>query len=138
MNGIFEVFGGATLGKTVIGNYISGSNATAEHVFGGIINLPSTEDLADGGAIQRNLASSHFSTGGSGETSTLAAGTEGLIKVLAMKDDGGGDMVVTVTNAGWKSSGTGTITFANRGESCTLMYISAKWFAIGNNGATFA
>ena len=115
---------------------VSASNATAEHVIGGIINLPSTEDLADGGAILRNVASSHFTTGGA-ESATLAAGTEGLVKVLAMKGDGG-DMVVTVTNAGWKSSGTGTVTFDTIGDSVTLMYISGKWFVTGNNGATFA
>jgi hypothetical protein len=49
-----------------------------------------------------------------------------------------GDMVITVTNAGWKSTGTGTITFANIGEACTLQYINSKWFCIGNNGAVFA
>jgi hypothetical protein len=115
---------------------VSASNATGEHVIGGILNLPSTEDLADGGNVLRNVASSHFTTGGA-ETAALAAGTEGLVKVLAMKGDGG-DMVVTVTNAGWKSSGTGTVTFDTIGDSVTLMYISGKWFVIGNNGATFA
>jgi hypothetical protein len=49
-----------------------------------------------------------------------------------------GNMVITVSNAGWKSSGTGTITFDDIGDACTLMYINAKWFAIGNNGAVFA
>jgi hypothetical protein len=49
-----------------------------------------------------------------------------------------GDMVITVTNAGWKSSGTGTITFDAIGDACTLQYIGGKWFCIGNNGATFA
>jgi hypothetical protein len=67
----------------------------------------------------------------------LAAGAAGQVKVLAMFGDGG-DMVITVTNAGWKSSGTGTITFDAIGQACTLMYINAKWFAIGNNGAVFA
>jgi hypothetical protein len=47
-------------------------------------------------------------------------------------------MVITVTNAGWKSSGTGTITFSTIGAACTLMYINSKWFCIGNNGASFA
>ena len=50
----------------------------------------------------------------------------------------GGNMVLTVTNAGWKSSGTGTITFANIGDACTLQYISSKWFCIGTNGVAFA
>jgi hypothetical protein len=48
-----------------------------------------------------------------------------------------GNMVITVTNAGWKSSGTGTITFNGRGQSCMLIYINSKWYAIGNNGTTF-
>lgn len=100
------------------------------------IYLPSSEDLADGGAASLAKTTSYFSTG-SAETSTLAAGVEGQIKVLAMYSDGG-DMVTTVTNAGWKSSGTGTITFDTLGDSCTLMYINSKWFCIGNNGAAFA
>ena len=79
---------------------------------------------------------SFFTTGGA-ETATLAAGVEGQIKVLAMAGDGG-DMVITVTNAGWKSSGTGTITFNDIGDAVTCMYINSKWFVIGNNGATFA
>jgi hypothetical protein len=49
-----------------------------------------------------------------------------------------GDMVITVSNAGWKSSGTGTITFNDIGDACTLMYINSKWFAIGANGVVFA
>jgi len=64
---------------------------------------------------------------------------------LAMYADGG-DMVITVTNAGWKTSGTGTITFNDIGDACTLQYINSnvaniaqsKWFCIGNNGCTFA
>jgi len=43
-----------------------------------------------------------------------------------------------VTNAGWKTSGTGTITFNAIGEGCILQYINAKWICIGNNGAAFA
>ena len=100
------------------------------------IKLTGSEDLADAGAASLTKTASYFSTAGA-ETSTLAAGVEGQIKVLAMYADSG-DMVVTVTNAGWKASGTGTITFANIGEACTLMYINSKWFVIGNNGAAFA
>jgi len=100
------------------------------------IYLPSSEDLADGGAASLVKTTSYFSTAAA-ETSTLAAGVEGQIKVLAMYADSG-DMVTTVSNAGWKSSGTGTITFDTIGDSCTLMYINSKWFCIGNNGAAFA
>lgn len=98
--------------------------------------LPSKEDLAPSTAASLTKTTSYFTTA-SAETSTLAAGVEGQIKVLAMYGDGG-DMVTTVTNAGWKTSGTGTITFNDIGDACTLMYINSKWFCIGNNGCAFA
>jgi len=99
------------------------------------IQLAGSEDLAASGAASLAKTTSYFTTGGA-ETSTLAAGVEGQVKVLAMLGDGG-DMVTTVTNAGWKASGTGIITFSDIGEAVTLMYINSKWFCIGNNGAAF-
>jgi hypothetical protein len=98
------------------------------------IYLPSAEDLANTAAANVNLTTSYFSTAAA-ETATLAAGVTGQIKVFAMYADSG-DMVITVANPGW--GGAGTITFSAVGQACTLMYINAKWFAIGNNGAVFA
>jgi hypothetical protein len=94
------------------------------------------EDLADGDGANLAVSASYFSTS-AGETATLAAGVEGQVKVFAMFADSG-DMVITVANAGWQSSGTGTITFASIGDACTLQYINGKWFCIGNNGCSFA
>ena len=94
------------------------------------------EDLAASAAASLTKPTSYFSTAAA-ETATLAAGSEGQVKVFAMYADSG-DMVITVTNAGWKSSGTGTITFSAIGQACTLQYINSKWFCIGNNGAAFA
>jgi hypothetical protein len=96
----------------------------------------SSEDLAASAAASQAVTASYFSTVAA-ETATLAAGTAGQIKTFAMYADSG-DMVITVTNAGWKTSGTGTITFSAIGQACTLQYINAKWFCIGNNGAAFA
>ena len=98
--------------------------------------LYNSEDLADAGAASLTLATSYFTTAAA-ETATLAAGTEGQVKTFAMVGDSG-DMVITVANAGWKASGTGTITFDTIGDACTLQYIASKWFCTGNNGATFA
>jgi hypothetical protein len=98
--------------------------------------LPSSEDLAASAAASLTKTTSYFSTAAA-ETATLAAGYTGQIKVFAMYADSG-DMVITVSNAGWKTSGTGTITFDAIGDACTLMYINSKWFCIGNNGAVFA
>jgi hypothetical protein len=99
--------------------------------------LPSSEDLAASAGANLAVTTSYFSTSAA-ETATLATGATGQIKVFAMYADSG-DMVITVSNAGWKSGvTTGTITFGAIGDSCTLMYINARWFCIGNNGCTFA
>ena len=93
----------------------------------------SSEDLNDTAAANLALTTSFFSTVTS-ETATLAAGVNGQIKTFAMYL-ASGNMVITVTNAGWGGS---TITFTATGQACTLQYINGKWFCIGNNGATFA
>jgi hypothetical protein len=92
--------------------------------------------LANAGAASLAVTASYFTTAAA-ETATLAAGADGQIKIFMMFADSG-DMVITVTNAGWKTSGTGTITFDTIGDGCTLQYINSKWFCIGNNGVTFA
>lgn len=101
------------------------------------IYLPSSENLAASAAASLITTTSYFATS-SGETATLAAGEEGQIKVFCADDVTAGSMQITVTNAGWKASGTGTVTFGSRGTSCILLYVNSKWFCIGNNGATFA
>jgi len=98
--------------------------------------LTGSEDLASTAAANLRLTTSYFTTVAA-ETATLAAGTDGQVKVFAMAADGG-DMVITVTNAGWKTSGTGTITFDAIGDACTLLYVNSKWYCMGNNGVTFA
>ena len=100
------------------------------------IYLPSSEDLAASAGANLAVTTSYFSTA-SAETATLAAGYTGQIKVFAMAADSG-DMVITVSNAGWKTSGTGSITFNDIGDACTLLYVNSKWYAIGANGVAFA
>jgi hypothetical protein len=99
--------------------------------------LPSSEDLPASAGANLSVTTSYFSTSAA-ETATLAAGATGQIKVFSAVDVTSGNMVITVSNAGWKASGTGTITFSTRGASCTLQYTNSKWFCIGNNGAVFA
>jgi hypothetical protein len=98
--------------------------------------IASSEDLAASGAASLTTYNSYFTTAAA-ETATLATGTEGQVKVFNATDVTAGNMVITVANAGWQSSGTGTITFASRGTSCTLQYVNSKWYCIGNNGCTF-
>jgi hypothetical protein len=115
----------------------SGSAISVEQISNALMPFNnSVEDLAASAAASRAVTTSYFSTAAA-ETATLAAGVAGQIKTFAMFADSG-DMVITVTNAGWKSSGTGTITFDTIGDACTLQYINNKWFCIGNNGCVFA
>jgi hypothetical protein len=94
----------------------------------------SSEQLNDTAAANLALTTSWFSTVTS-TTATLAAGVSGQIKTFVMYQQSG-NMVITVANPGW--GGAGTITFNATGEACTLQYVNAKWFCIGNNGAAFA
>jgi len=96
----------------------------------------SSENLADTGAANLALTTSYFSTV-TASTATLADGAEGQIKTFIMYSFSG-NMVITVGAAGWKSSGSGTITFNATGDACTLQYINSKWFCIGQNSVTFA
>jgi hypothetical protein len=104
----------------------------------------SSETLTDTANVNLAVTTSQFSTVTS-TTAQLLEGVPGQIKTLAMYADSG-NMVITVSNAGWKSTGTGNITFSNIGEACTLQYINSnvaniaasKWFCIGNNGCVFS
>jgi hypothetical protein len=126
---------------TVTGSPITTSgtitvNLPANVAVTGQLLLNGSENLGTGNAASLLVTASYFTTTGA-STATLAAGTTGQIKTFMMVGDGG-DMVITVTNAGWKSSGTGTITFGDIGDGCTLQYINSKWFCIGQNGVAFA
>jgi hypothetical protein len=117
--------------------YTNGSTITVSQTNSALTPLNnSNEDLAAGAAASLLKTTSYFSTAAA-ETATLAAGVEGQIKTFAMVATSG-DMVITVANAGWKTSGAGTVTFDTIGDACTLQYVNSKWFCIGNNGCTFA
>lgn len=98
--------------------------------------LTGSENLSTGSAASLLLTTSYFATTGV-STATLASGTDGQIKIFAMTSFGG-NMTITVSNAGWKTSGTGTIIFSGIGQGCTLQYTNSKWYAVGANGCTFA
>lgn len=115
---------------------ISGNITSSNLTTSGSIFLTGSENLLNGGAANLLVTASYITTTGV-STATLAAGANGQIKTFMMADYGG-NMVITVTNAGWKVSGTGTISFNARGVGVTLQYINNKWFCIGNNNCVFA
>ena len=111
------------------------SGYTDQLQLGSTLALTSSEDLADGAAASLAVTTSYIATGASGETATLASGSPGQIKMFAMTTDGGGNMVITVTNPAW--GGSGTMTFGDVGDGCTLIYVNSKWCCVGNNGVLF-
>jgi hypothetical protein len=99
--------------------------------------LAGSQNLASLDAIDLTKTISYFTTAAA-ETATMADGQEGQIKTLIAQNVSAGAMVITVANAGWKTSGTGTITFSTIGSACTMQFVQSKWYCIGNNGAVFA
>ena len=77
-----------------------------------------------------------ISTEGGAAAGTLAAGSEGQIKIINFDTDGG-NASITVTNHGWAGE-DGVLTFADAGDSVTLIYLSAKWRIISNVGEVTA
>jgi hypothetical protein len=64
---------------------------------------------------------------------TLAAGTDGQIKIITMKTDGGDG---TLTPTGLR--GGTTITFNDVGDTVTLLYKDSAWLVLSNFGCTIA
>jgi hypothetical protein len=103
------------------------------------IYLPSNQSLSGTGslgAVSLTTTATYIATTGAA-TATLDTGTDGQIKTI-MHSAHVANCVITVSAAGWKTSGTGTITMSAIGQGVTLQYINSKWYAIGNNGTTFA
>jgi len=109
---------------------VVGGNLTANSA----VSFNGVQTLTTGNPVSLTTYSTVFTTSGA-SVSTLAAGVAGQIKTFMMSGHSG-DMVITVTNAGW--GGAGTMTFSATGQGCTLQYVSNKWYCVGNNGVTFA
>ena len=95
--------------------------------FASIQNVASGAGLLE--AVSLTTMTSWFGTsGGSNATTTLADGTAGQRKRILMKEDGGGDVVVTVANATW--GGAGTITFTNAYDVIDLEFLNGTWMPV--------
>jgi hypothetical protein len=98
-----------------------------------------SEDTVTSGGMSIGTSITEFTTGASGETSTLGAANFGQFKSLYRSTSGAGAMVVTVTSAGWKNGNNGTITFGNQGDSCLLQYMSdGRWYILGSYDVVIA
>jgi len=127
----------SAVGNVSAANFGAVSNISAINMnIGGSSFVQGNEPLGNAGVASLAVTTEVVTTA-SASTATLAAGSAGQIKNFVANSIAG-NMVVTVTNAGWKASGTGTLTLSAIGQGCQLIYINSKWYVIGNNGATFA
>jgi hypothetical protein len=101
------------------------------------IALDDTVQVVDTGTEAVNVTSSisHIDTATVGGThaGALANGTNGQIKIITMIADGG-DSVVTPATA----NGFSTITFADVGDTATLIFTGNKWNILSSHSVTIA
>ena len=119
-NGFEQVTKNATTGAfTTNATYNSG-------IIGGV------QSLSGAGAVDTTNLVTELTTTGA-DALTLANGSVGQIKIITMIVDGGDGTLTPTTLAG----GT-TITFNDVGDGVVLVYGTAGWVVVGNNGATIA
>ena len=90
------------------------------------------ESFSGAGALNLTDLITEVTTTGA-DALTLANGSAGQVKIITMIVDGGDGTLTPATLAG----GT-TITFADVGDGVVLVYGTAGWVVVGNNGATIA
>ena len=90
------------------------------------------ESVSGAGALNLTDLITEVTTTGA-DALTLANGSAGQVKIITMIVDGGDGTLTPATLAG----GT-TITFADVGDGVVLVYGTAGWVVVGNNGATIA
>ena len=90
------------------------------------------ESVSGAGALNLTDLITEVTTTGA-DALTLANGSAGQVKIITMIVDGGNGTLTPATLAG----GT-TITFADVGDGVVLVYGTAGWVVVGNNGATIA
>jgi hypothetical protein len=120
-----NVAGSATLASTL---NVAGSATLSGALIGSI------DTRAEAGAVSLTALTTMVTTTAPRAIS-LAAGTNGQIKIITMTVDGGD---ATLTPANGLLGGATTITFNDVGDTVVLVYTSPKWAVVSNNGATIA
>ena len=119
-NGFEQVTKNATTGAFTVGTTYSN------------IITGSVQSLSGAGAVNLTDLITEVTTTGANAL-TLANGSAGQVKIITMIVDAGNGTLTPTTLAG----GT-TITFNDVGDGVVLVYGTAGWVVVGNNGATIA
>ena len=131
---------GGTTGLTVTGSPVTASGtitlAGVLAIANGGTNIGTVQALTGPGAVNLTSLVTAVSAEDAADALTLADGTVGQLKVVvyAAESDAGDTAVLTPANR----VGYATITFADVGDTATLVYTSAGWAIIAVRGATVA
>tara|TARA_R100001443_G_C3324866_1_gene170986 strand:- start:265 stop:942 length:678 start_codon:yes stop_codon:yes gene_type:complete len=120
-----------TTGNTAIGGTLKIGGHSAVVIEDTLSDAPSQ---AESQAISLTTVETQLTTDADADAATLADGAEGQIKVITLKTDGGGNMVITPTNL----EGYSTITMADAKDRVALIFSQTKWVVISNDGCTLA
>ena len=104
-------------------------------VTGQVSQWKTHETLMNSGAVSVTSHTTFLNNGSVGSTLafTLAAGTEGMTKVIACASNVG-TITLTVT----AGLGFTTVTFPTSGSALTLHYINGVWVIVGSNNVVIA
>ena len=91
------------------------------------------QQLSGAGAVDLDNLITELTTTGANALTLADGTTSGQVKIITMIVDGGNGTLTPTTLAG----GT-TITFNDVGDGVVLVYGTAGWVVVGNNGATIA
>jgi hypothetical protein len=119
-NGFQSISQNATTGAITVGTTYSD------------IITGSVQSLSGAGAVNLTDLITEITTTGA-DALTLANGSAGQVKIITMVVDGGDGTLTPTTLAGGS-----TITFNDVGDGVVLVYGTAGWVVVGNNGATIA
>lgn len=111
--------------------YIVSESPAAIAVLAGVL-ASGTQTLTGAGAVNVTQRNTLLVTTGANAL-TLANGSEGQLKFIRMKTDGGDGTLTPVSLQG----GT-TITFNDAGDFVELYFLDGKWNIISNSGCTVA
>ena len=84
-------------------------------------------------AVNVTSSISHLNTTAGAHAGALANGTNGQIKIITMIVDGGNSVVTPAT-----ANGFSTITFADVGDTATLIFTGNKWNILSSHSVTIA
>ena len=117
--------------RMTLSEHTSSQTLTTPTIAGAFKSTTST--LTGAGAVPLTSLVTKIVTTGANAL-TLADGTDGQLKVLVMKTDGGDGTLTPATKTGFS-----TITFNDVGDSCLLLFTTTTgWTIVGQNGCTVA